>query len=160
MNRTTPRLAFFFAIAGALLLQPQSKAKGGVGYSPVALQPRQAGVSAIAYRAMEAPATDYQWIVDSQDDSGAFVDVAQTATVLRWLGDRLPKDAVQRAHDYLLGQQALDGSWQAHGHQTANVLAGLWQAICRLQDICTGDASAAEAANATAVQIANPVSEE
>ena len=107
------------------------------GYSWVAHQPRDMGVSALAYHVLEAPAERYQWILQAIDQ-GNFSSPRSTAMVLRFMAHWLPSgptldgsvSTLAAAKNELVQHQSSDGSWNQDPELTAQALIGLGQFLC------------------------------
>lgn len=81
-------------------------------------------VSALVCNVINAPASDYQWIIDPQNPDGSFGNgVIDTAAVLLWLD----VDEAKRSNavNYLVSQQTLNGSWQDDAYLTGLCLEAL-----------------------------------
>ena len=74
-------------------------------------------VSALVYNVINAQTSDYQWIIDSQNQDGSFGEgLVDTAGVLMWLD--MPQSAKNNAVNYIVSQQEVNGTWRNDAYLT------------------------------------------
>jgi len=81
-------------------------------------------ISSLVYNTINAQQTEYQWIIDSQNEDGSFGDsLMDTLGVV--LNLNLEEDSLVKATKYILAQQNINGHWEDDPYITALCLQAL-----------------------------------
>jgi len=104
----------------------------------VKLGPKSIYVSSYVYKTIDATEADYQWILDTQNSNGSFIDdvddesddvgdiLLDTVGVILHLD--IDQDKLDKAIQYIISQQDIYGTWHSDPYMTALCLQALKKA--------------------------------